>query len=227
MKLISPVRIQMMYRKGARLFWKSSFGAMKPGLQNGYAVTAFDTEIELRTAITQFKYTELFQQYEWKVGTAETTEVRLREMFEIKRPLLTPSDIWDRFYMPLNSRLSKYQGDVKSYAAGTDRYMTSLIARFDRNGKLAILMLPLVLGYRGTANSLETEMSKMIISSGGIVVNDKKVQSDKIRAATTEALIGLEDKTPNKLLKLTPTLEKLGFELHPEIKPVSIRQKTK
>lgn len=216
---ISSVRIQFHYRRGARLFWKSSDGnGMPAGLQNGYAVTAFDSELELRQSIQHFKYSELFQQHEWKVGTAETTEIRLQKMFGLKRPLLSPTDIWDRFYIPLTDRLSKYQGDTKSLEAGQCAWMKEiLLPKYAKNGRVAILMLPLILGFKGNANQLESQMSQMITNAGGVVVNDKKVQNEKERAASTDAQIGMPDTVGvDKMLKLTPTLQKMEFFVHPE-----------
>jgi hypothetical protein len=208
-----------MYKRGARLFWKPINGAMIPGLQNGYALTAFDTENELRFAVQNYRYSELFPHYEWKVGTAETTEIRLKRMFGIKRPLLDMNDIWDRFYLPLTDRLSKYQGDIKSLEAGQCAFMREvLIKKYAATGRVAILMIPLVLGFKGKANVLEEEMSEMIVKAGGMVHNDKKEQAGKEKAAAARAQINLPDKPIDKLLKLTPTLQKMGFELHPDYK---------
>lgn len=218
---ISSVRTQFLFKKGARLFHKFSDGAMKPGLQNGYAITVFANEQELRAAVTHFKYSELFRQFQWKVGTATTTEVRLERMFKIKRPLVELTDIWDRFYIPLTDRLSKYQGDTKSLEAGQCAFMKDiLIRKYLENGKVALLMVPLILGFKGTANQVEEAMSEMIVNAGGYVHNDKKEQGAKERAGSTDAQIGLDDDQfgIDKLLRLTPALQKLGFELHPGYK---------
>jgi hypothetical protein len=218
---ISSVRVQFLFRRGARLFHRSIDGPMKPGLQNGYAITAFDSELELRTAVKNFKYSELFQQFEWKVGTAETTEKRLEKMFGIKRPLLNPEDIWERYYIPLNDRLSKYQGDTKSLEAGQCAFMKDvLIKKYLEHSRVAILMVPLILGFKGTANQIEEEMSEMIVKVGGTVHNDKRRQGSKERSAPTNAQIGLRDEDfgIDKLLKLTPTLQKISCELHPSYK---------
>lgn len=217
---ISPVRIQFLFKRGARLFHPFT-KPMKPGLQNGYAITAFDDELELRTAVKHYKYSELIKQCVWKVGTAETTEIRLKKMFGIKRPLVTPQDIWDRFYIPLTDRLSKYQGDTKAGEPGQCEWMREvLLKKFDSNGKVAILMLPLILGFAGNDKAIENEMSEMLTNAGGEVHNDKRKQNAKDRAASTDAQIGLKDEDygVDKLLKLTPTLKKIGFDVHPEYK---------
>jgi len=191
---------------------------MRPGLQNGYAITAFDSELELRTAVKTYKYSELIKQCMWKVGTAETTEIRLERMFKIKRPLVTPEEIWDRFYIPLTDRLSKYQGDTKAREAGQCAWMRDvLLKKYDNTGRVALLMIPLVLGFGGTDKQIEEEMSEMLVGAGGEVHNDKRKQNAKERAGSTDAQIGLNDNDygVDKLLKLTPTLQKIGFDLHP------------
>lgn len=204
------------------MFHKSTMGAMRPGLQNGYAITAFDTELELRTAVKNYKYSELIKHCEWKVGTAETTEIRLQKMFGIKRPLITPQDIWDRFYIPLTDRLNKYQGDTKAGEAGQCAWMREVLLRkFNATGRVALLMIPLVLGFSGGDKQIEGEMSEMLVNAGGEVHNDKRKQNAKERKGATDAQIGLNDEDfgIDKLLKLTPTLKKMGFDLHPAYKP--------
>lgn len=217
--MISPVRIQLLYKRAARLFWKSSYGPMIPGLHNGYALTVFNTEAELVSAVQKYEYSELFPNFQWKVGTAEITDIRLKRMFGAKCPLVNLSDIWERYYIPFGDRLSKYQGDTKSLAAGQCAFMKEvLINKFVTHGTAAILMLPLIIGFKGTTNNIEEQMSEMIVAAGGSVYNDKKKQASKIRAATTKAQMNLADIMPDKLLPLTPTLEKLGFEIHPQLK---------
>lgn len=204
-----------MYRSAAYQLWKSSYGPMIPGLFNGYAVTCFDNELMLRNYVQTYKYTELFKQCVWKVGTAEVTERRLKEMFEIKRPLNDFNDIWERFMMPFNERLSKYAGDTKALEAGQCAWMKEvLVKKFIENDQVAILMIPLILGYKGKAEHLEEQMSEMVDKSGGEVHNNKAIQKQKEKARQTEVQIGLADKKADKQLKLTPTLQKMGFEVH-------------
>lgn len=216
--VISSVRIQLLYKRGARLFHDAvRDGAMPIGVQNGYAITAFDSELELRSAVKTFKYSELFQQYEWKVGTAETTKPRWQRMFHLKKVPTDPVSIWERLYIPLNDRLSKYQGDTKSREAGQCAWLRDVVRRYDLNNHISFLMLPLALGFHGTDKQLEREMSDMIVKAGGEVHNDKKKQGAKERAASTQALIGLDDAEygVDKLLPLTPHLKKIGFRTHP------------
>jgi hypothetical protein len=91
-----------------------------------------------------------------------------------------------------------------------------LIKKYLENDHVAILMIPLIIGYKGKAEHLESQMSEMLDKSGGEVHNNKAEQKKKERAASTEVQIGLEDKKADKQLKLTPTLQKMGFEIHPE-----------
>lgn len=216
MTAVSPVRIQFMYRRGARLFWTSQMGPMKPGIQNGYALTVFETEEQLSHTIQTTPYSELFSKAVWKVGTAETTDIRLKRMFGVKKPLNSPEEIWDRFYIPLTDRLSKYQGDTKSMEAGQCAFMRDiLIKSYATNGKVAILMIPLILGFQGTANAIEHEMTEMIVKAGGTVHNNKSDQAKKEKAPSTNAKMNMPEVHPDKLLELTPELQKIGFELHP------------
>lgn len=218
-KLISSVRIQLMYRSAAYLLWKSAYGPMVPGLFNGYAVTCFDSELMLRNYIQTYQYSELIKHCVWKVGTAEITDVRLKKMFGIKRPLIDFNSIWDRYMLPFNERLSKYSGDTKALEAGQCAWMREvLVKKYLENDSVAILMIPLIIGYKGTSNSLEEEMSEMIDRFGGEVHNNKAVQNNKERAAGTEANIKLPDRKADKQLKLTPTLQKMGFELHTDFR---------
>lgn len=220
---ISAVRIQMLYKKAARLFWKSSDGPMVPGLQNGYALTVFSSESALTHAVSNNSYSQLFPNHEWKVGTAETTAVRLRNMFGIRRPLIEPSDIWDRYYLPFTDRLSKYQGDTKNLSASQCAFTKEvLIEKYTTLGSVAILMLPLIIGFNGKAELLEQELSEMIVGAGGTVHNDKKKQALRARATRTNARINLEDKLPDKLLQLSPSLERFNCEFHPELSLQSV-----
>lgn len=190
---------------------------MVPGLFNGYAVTCFDSELELRNYIQTYKYSELIKQCVWKVGTAEITETRLEKMFKIRRPLNDFNDIWDRYMLPFNERLSKYSGDTKSLEAGQCAWMREvLVKKYIENDHVAILMIPLIIGFKGKPNHLEEEMSEMLDSAGGEVHNNKAQQNSKERKAPTEANINLPDRKADKQVKLTPTLQKIGFEVHPE-----------
>ena len=218
-KIISPVRTQLMFRSAAYNLWKSSYGPMVPGLFNGYAVTCFDSEIELRTYLKNYKYTEMIKQCLWKVGTAEITKVRLEKMFKIKRPLLNVTDIWDRYMIPFTDRLSKYSGDTKSLEAGQCAWMRDiLVKKYVENDHVAILMVPLIIGYEGKSNHLEEHMSEMIDKGGGEVHNDKAVQKSKDRNNPTETYIGLPEMKADKQLKLPHKLRQMGFEIHPEFK---------
>ena len=208
-----------MFRKGARLFWSSKKGGLKPGLQCGYAVTAFDSELELRSAVQNFSYTELLQVFKWKVGTAEITEPRLETMFKIKRPLKTAEDIWDRYYVPFTERLSQYASNTKNFVADNDEFQKEvLVKKYIENEHIAILMVPLIIAFDGTDKELELQMSRMIVRHGGEVWNNKDEQKKKDRAKNTQVQMRLPDRDPDKLLKLTPTLAKLKFEIHPTYK---------
>lgn len=219
-KLISPVRTQLMYRSAAYNLWKSIYGPMVPGLFNGYAVTCFDSEIELRSHLTHYKYSELIQQCVWKVGTAEITDVRLEKMFkEKKAPLRDPRDIWDRYMIPFTDRLSKYAGDTKSFEAGQCAWMKDvLVKKYIENDNVAILMIPLIIGYSGKPNHLEDAMSEMLEKSGAEVHNNKAIQKSRERSAPTDVYIGLPEMKADKQLKLPKKLADLGFEIHSDFK---------
>jgi hypothetical protein len=216
-KLISPVRTQLLYRTAAYQLWKSSYGPMVPGLFNGYAVTCFESELQLRAQVQNKEYSELVKSCLWKVGTAEITETRLERMFKVRRPLNNFDDIWDRFMMPFNERLTKYAGDTKSLEAGRCAWMRNvLIQKYLDNEHVAILMIPLIIGYKGKASALEDQMSEMLDKHGAEVHNNKAEQKKKERGVTTEVSIGLDERKADKQLKLTPTLQQMGFEIHPE-----------
>jgi hypothetical protein len=219
-KELSSVRTQLLYRSAAYLLWNHTYGAMVPGLFNGYAVTCFDGEIELRNYVKTYKYSELIKRCVWKVGTAEITEPRLERMFKIKRPLLNFEDIWDRYMIPFNDRLSKYSTDTKSMEAGQCAYMREVVLKkyVDNRDSIAILMLPLVIGFKGKSNHLEEQMSEMLDGAGGEVHNDKAAQKEKERKAGTETVIGLPEQKADKQLKLTPTLKQMGFTVHPDFR---------
>lgn len=211
----------MLYKRGARLFHRASAGPLVPGLQNGYAITAFDKEEELRAAVTHYKYSELIKHCQWKVGTAEWTHIRLKDQFVDRAPPASIEEQWERFYSPLTTRLSKYQGDTKSLAAGQCKWMEEVaIKKYCANGTVAFLMIPLILAFPGTDKQIENEMSEMLVNAGAEVHNNKAKQEGKERKPKTEALMGMKDEEYgiDKLLKLTPTLKKIGFDLHPSYK---------
>lgn len=218
-KLLSPVRTQLLFKSAAYQLWKSTDGPMIPGLFNGYAITCFDSELELRNYVKTYKYSELIKQCVWKVGTAEITEARLEKMFKMKRPLNDFNDIWERFMLPFDQRLSKYAGDTKSLEGGQCAWMREvLIKKYIDNDHVAILMIPLIIGFKGKSNTLEEEMTEMIDSFGGEVHNNKAVQKSKASAEKTVVQIGLADMKADKQLKLTPYLKKMGFEVHKEFR---------
>ena len=190
---------------------------MIPGLFNGYAITCFNSEIHLRTHVQAYKYSELLKHCIWKVGTAEVTANRLEKMFKVRRPLNNHAEIWDRFMIPFNDRLSKYAGDTKSLEAGQCAWMKEVaVKKYLENGCAAFLMIPLIIGYQGKAEHLELQMSEMLDLHGAEVHNNKVEQKKKERAKVTENQIGLEERKADKQLKLTPTLKQMGFEIHPE-----------
>jgi len=207
----SNIRTQLHFRRGAYLFWKSSQGPMIPGLLNGYAVTVFNTPMELVDCVTRHEYSTIWKNRTWKVGTAELTALRLTKMFGTKQKFTDPADIWDRYHVPCVERLSKYAGDTRSLEAGQCSYMRDIvIPSYTRNSGLAILMIPLVLAFDGKASTLEEELSHMVTNAGGAVYNHKVVQAAKQQSAKTIVKLALLDKAPNALLELPQKLKSMS-----------------
>lgn len=217
MTSFSTVRTQLLFRSTAYLLWKSIDGQMFPGLFNGYAITRFDNAATLTQAVLKFKYSELVANHVWKVGTAQITKPRLDRMFgDRAAKLVNVEDIWNRYMIPFDDRLSKYQSDTKASAAGHCSFLAGAIEHFGKTRELAFLMIPLIIGYSGTTVSLEAELSEMIKLAGGKVFNDKKLQQEKSRGELQYSIIGLKERKADKLLELTPALKQIGFEVHPE-----------
>lgn len=218
-KEISSVRTKLLYCSAARLMWKPKYGPIPgKGVFNGYIVTAFSSELELRHHVKEYKYSELIRRCGWKVGTAELTQARLDRMFKDKSaPLTDPAvQIWDRYMIPYTDRLATYACSTRKLQPAACAYMKDvLVPLYVESGyNAALLMFPLILAYPGTAASLEKQMSEMVVKAGGIVHNDKAVQESKERSKPTEVTIDIADRKADKLLKLTPTLEAMGFEVH-------------
>ena len=207
----STIRTQLHFRQGAYLFWKSSQGPMIPGLLNGYAVTVFNTPMELVDCVTRHEYSSIWKDRTWKVGTAEITALRLQKMFGTKMKFTNNADIWDRYTIPCVERLSKYAGDTRTLEAGQCSYMRDIvIPTYMRNSGLAVLMIPLVLAFQGKASILEEELSHMVTTAGGTVYNHKVVQAAKQRSANTIVKLALSDKAPDRLLQLPQHLQSLN-----------------
>lgn len=213
----SPVKYRLHFKRGARLALKGSdLKGLRHGMQCGYAVTYFVSDVHLRRELTQYSYSEVVKRNKWKVGTSEISNARIEEMQAMRVPKNDPHAIWLRYDKMYDARASKYQGDTKDFVAGHCSFMVDAIAEYKKKGSLAFLMIPLIHAWDGTIQELEEHLSYMVKKGGGKVVNDKLVEKEKKKpAARTKAKIVMEDGLIDKLLPLPPQLKKLGFITHP------------
>jgi hypothetical protein len=213
----SPVKYRLHFKRGARLALKGTdLKGLRHGMQCGYAVTYFTSDVHLRRELTHHSYSEVIKRNKWKVGTSEISDARIEEMQNMRVPKGDPHAIWLRYDKPYEARASKYQGDTKSHVAGHCTFMIDAITEFKKKGSLAFLMLPLIHAWDGTIQELEQHLTYMLKKGGAKVVNDKLIEKTKKKPATrTSAKMVMEDGLIDKLLPLPPELKKLGFITHP------------
>jgi len=181
-----------------------------------YALTFFRHPVLLEEALERpFSY--LLHAMPWKVGTSQISPYRWENnMFGRKiderwraGTEFTTAELkatWDRWMIPFSRRLSRYKDDISKSNVDHCSFTRLLVDTYEREQSLALLMVPIIIGYPDGPYAVEQEVTKMLKAEGANVVNDKSSKVPR-KVGRDEIVLDVAQKSCDIKLPLTPLLQ--------------------